>query len=68
MDDLLDMIATDESPSQISDKIKELLFTKSAEKIDEFRPSVATAMFDQFGQEQEEEWYEILQAIYLRIG
>ncbi len=55
MDDLLDMIATDESPSQISDKIKELLFTKSAEKIDEFRPSIATSMFDQFGQNQEEE-------------
>ena len=35
MDDLLDMIAADESPSQISDKIKELLFTKSAEKIDD---------------------------------
>jgi hypothetical protein len=47
MDDLLDMIASDESPSQISDKIKELLFTKSAEKIDEFRPAVASNMFAQ---------------------
>ena len=46
MDDLLDMIATDESPSQISDKIKELLFAKSAEKIDSFRPDVATSMFN----------------------
>lgn len=46
MDDLLDMIVSDESPSQISDKIKELLFTKSAEKIDEFRPSVANLMFN----------------------
>lgn len=46
MDDLLDMIATDESPSQISDKIKELLFTKSAEKIDGFRPVVANSMFN----------------------
>ena len=55
MDDLLDRIAADESPSQISDKIKELLFTKSAEKIDEFRPSIATSMFDQFGKNQEEE-------------
>jgi hypothetical protein len=45
MDDLLDMIATDESPSQVSDKIKELLFTKSAEKIDGFRPTVAASMF-----------------------
>ena len=45
MDELLDMIATDESPSQISDKIKELLFAKSAEKIDDFRPLVANSMF-----------------------
>ena len=46
MDDLLDAIVTDESPSQISDKIKELLFAKSAEKIDAFRPNVASQMFD----------------------
>jgi hypothetical protein len=45
MDDLLDMIATDESPSQISDKIKDLLFAKSAEQIDAFRPVVAQSIF-----------------------
>ena len=56
MDDLLDMIITDESPSQISDKIKELLFAKSAEKIDAFRPAVAASMFGQ--DEEGEEDYE----------
>jgi hypothetical protein len=45
MDDLLDMIATDESPSQISDKIKDLLFAKASEKIDQVRPEVANSMF-----------------------
>jgi hypothetical protein len=45
MDDLLDSIVTDESPSQISDKIKDLLFAKSAEKIDAFRPFVASQTF-----------------------
>lgn len=45
MDDLMDMIIADESPSQISDKIKDILFSKSAEKIDAFRPSVATSLF-----------------------
>lgn len=45
MDDLLDMIASDESPANISDKIKDLLFTKSAEKIDSLRPVVAQSMF-----------------------
>jgi len=52
MDELLDMIASDESPSNISDKIKDILFAKSAEKIDEFRPAVAMSMF---GQEETEE-------------
>ncbi len=56
MDDLLDMIITDESPSQISDKIKELLFAKSSEKIDNFRPEVANALFgDGEGEEDQSE-------------
>ena len=45
MDDLMDMILSDESPSQISDRIKDILFAKSAEKIDSFRPSVAASLF-----------------------
>ena len=49
----MDMIVSDESPSNISDKIKELLFAKSAEKIDAFRPEVAMNMFGQEAQEEE---------------
>ena len=30
MDELMDMIVSDESPSQISDKIKDILFSKGA--------------------------------------
>jgi hypothetical protein len=45
MDELMDMIMTDESPSSVSDKIKEILFAKSAEKIDALRPAVASALF-----------------------
>ena len=52
MDDLLDMIANDESPSQVSDKIKDLLYSRAAEKIDEVRPIVANSMFG--GVEEEE--------------
>jgi len=55
MEELLDMIATDESPSQISDKIKELLFAKSAEKIDTYHPSVASKMFNVDDAEEGEE-------------
>jgi hypothetical protein len=45
MDELMDMIVADESPSQISDKIKDILFAKTAEKIDAFRPEVASSLF-----------------------
>jgi hypothetical protein len=45
MDELLDMIAADGPAFQISDKIKEILFTKSAEKIDTLKPTVASSLF-----------------------
>ena len=45
MDELMDAMATDESPSQISDKIKEILFNKSAERIDAFKTDVANGVF-----------------------
>lgn len=59
MDDLLDMIIVDEPPSQISDKIKELLFSKSSERIDSFRPSVSASLFGET-QEDSEDWYWVL--------
>ena len=43
--ELMDMITKDESPSQISDRIKDMLFSKSAERIDAFRPEVAYSLF-----------------------
>ena len=45
MDDLIDMMIDDQSPSDISDKIKEILMQKSAENIDVIRPVVAASMF-----------------------
>jgi hypothetical protein len=45
MDDLIDMMIADQSPADISDKIKELLMQKSAENIDVIRPVVAASMF-----------------------
>ena len=41
----MDMIDTDESASQITDKIKDLLYTKSAEKVELARPEVANSLF-----------------------
>ena len=45
MDDLIDMMVANESPADISDKIKEILMQKSAENIDIIRPVVASSMF-----------------------
>jgi len=47
MEDVVDLIATDASASDISDKMKELLYAKAAERIDVARPYVANAMFGQ---------------------
>ena len=53
--ELMDMIAADESPSNISDKIKDLLFAKSAEKVDGARPDVANTMFQEPEEEEEDD-------------
>lgn len=55
MEELMDMIVADESPSNISDKIKELLFAKSATKIDDFRPVVASSMFGEVNDDENQE-------------
>ena len=55
MDDLMDMILQDESPTNISDKIKDMLFAKSAGKIDALKPSIGNGVFDEVEVESEEE-------------
>ena len=50
----MDMMATDESPSQISDKIKDMLFQKSAERVDAFKTDVANGVFGDVDVEDEE--------------
>ena len=54
MDELMDMMATDESPSQISDKIKDMLFAKSAERVDAFKTDVANGLFGDVDLEDED--------------
>ena len=46
MDELMDLLVTDGSSSQISDRIKDVLFAKSAENIETIRPNVAASIFD----------------------
>ena len=45
MDDLIDMIIADESPSKISDTIKDMLYAKSASRVDATRPLIANGVF-----------------------
>jgi hypothetical protein len=51
MEELVDMIASDSAPADISDKIKEILFAKASEKIDSVRPEVSASMFNLEGEE-----------------
>ena len=45
MEEIIDLIATDSSPSVVSDKIKEILFAKAGERVVASRPYVAASMF-----------------------
>ena len=46
MDELMDLLVKDESPSAVSDAIKDQLFSRTAEKIQNVRPQVAASIFD----------------------
>ena len=45
MEDIVDLIATDSSASDISDKIKDILYAKSAERLDALKPNIANTVF-----------------------
>ena len=46
MDELIDLIATDKSAAEVTDKIKDVLYAKAAERINSQRPDIAASMFD----------------------
>ena len=45
--ELMDMIIADKSPSQISDRIKDMLFAKSAERVESNTPEVGKNSFNE---------------------
>ena len=53
---VLDMIATDSSPSEITDTLKSMIFAKAGEKIDGMKGYAASSLF---GQEPEEPTAEL---------
>ena len=44
MDELMNLVIADESPSEISDSIKNQLFAKATERVDALKPAVANTM------------------------
>jgi len=54
MDDLIDLMIDNESPSDISDRIKDMLYAKSAEKVEAERPNVSAGLFGDEADEVDE--------------
>ena len=54
MEELVDLIATDASASDVSDKIKDALMAIAAARIDAFRPDVASTVFGDEVPEEDE--------------
>ena len=44
MDELMNLVIADESPSEISDSIKNQLFAKATSRVDALKPAVANTM------------------------
>ena len=55
MDDLMDAIVANDSPSKVSDAIKDLLYAKSATKVDDLKPEIANSLFGDQVPEVEDE-------------
>ena len=45
MEEIVDLIATNAAASEVSDRIKDHLYAKSAGKLDGIKPSVANSFF-----------------------
>jgi hypothetical protein len=43
--EFMDMILSNNSPEEMSDKIKELLYNKSLEMVDNMKPNISKSMF-----------------------
>jgi len=55
MDNVIDLIATDAKPSEVSDAIKGILYAKAAERVDAARPIGAADLFDDAGYDEPDE-------------
>jgi hypothetical protein len=55
MEEIVNLIGADASASDISDRIKDVLYAKALERIDGIRPVVGASMFDETEVEETEE-------------
>jgi hypothetical protein len=55
MEEIVNLIGSDASASEISDKVKDALYARAAQRIDAVRPTVGASMFgdNQSSEEQE---------------
>ena len=51
----MNMMVADDSASQVSDKMKEILYAKSTERVDAYRKDVANSLFGEQEPEVEDE-------------
>ncbi len=56
MDDLMDAIVANDSPSKVSDAIKDMLYSRTADKVDALKPDIASSLF---GDDQVEDEVEV---------
>ncbi len=55
MEELMDLLVKDESPTQITDAIKDMLYARTAEKVQTATPGIMNSVFDgEEASEQEE--------------
>ena len=54
MENIIDMIAMDSEAAKISDELKDLLYQKAAKRVEDLRPEMGKAMFDEIEDEVDE--------------
>ena len=55
MENIIDLIATDSAPSDISKNVHDLLYQKATSKIENMRSAIASQMFDTTEEETSED-------------
>ena len=53
MENIIDMIAMDSEAAKISDELKDLMYQKSAKRVEDLRPEIGNVMFDEIEDETE---------------